>query len=464
MMSRNRVAFFNILSTVLLRGISLFTAPLFAGLLGDANYGVVSIYMVWVGVVQIAFSLQTQSTLVNARIEYPEQRQNAYQSSVMSLSIISYLAFSAIVLLLMGPISRLLKLEPLLIGLILFHGFGGFCILFINSKLTYEFKAGINCLISVAVPVITLVLSLLLVLNLPQETNHYGRILALAIPNGIIGCGFCAYILLKGKTFYNREFWRFCLNLSLPLVFYNLSDLVLGQSDRVMLQHMLSEAAVGQYSLAYNFGAILFTIFAALNNSWCPFFFEDMKQGRRQSMQSQAKNFLELFTILSIGFILLSSEVYRGYLFASPEFWPGTELVPIFAASYFFNFLCTFPVNFEYYHKKTKAVAVITVSASLINIALNYVLIRLIGIPGAAVATAVSHGLQLTAHYLYCRYALGKGEYPFPATLWIGYLAAFAAGMVLVYLTPNAWWLRWGIGAVLGLWELYRIKKRRTLF
>ena len=464
MKKQNRVVFFNILSTVLLRGISIFTAPLFGSLLGDANYGVVSIYMVWVGVVQIAFSMQTQSTLVNARIEYPEERQKQYQSSVMTLSACSYLCFSVLTLLLMGPLSRLLKLEPVLIGLVLFHGFGGFCILYINSKFTYEFKAGLNCLVSVAVPVITLVLSLILVMQLPPEINYYGRILALAIPNGLIGLGFCIYILWSGKTFYSREFWQFCLNISLPLVFYNLSDLILGQSDRLMLQHMLSEAAVGQYSMAYNFGAILFTIFAALNNSWCPFFFEDMKQGRQDALHSQAKNFLELFTVLSLGFILLSREVYQAYLFASPEFWAGTGLIPIFASSYFFNFLCTFPVNFEYYHKKTKAVAVITVGSSLVNIGLNYILIRAIGMSGAAIATAVSHGLQLLAHYLYCRYGIGGKAYPFPVRMWMGYLAAFAAGLVLVILTPNLWWLRWGLGAGIGVWELSRILKRKSLF
>ena len=360
MKKQNRVVFFNILSTVLLRGISIFTAPLFGSLLGDANYGVVNIYMVWVGVVQIAFTLQTHSTLVNARIEYPEERQAQYQSSVMTLSAVSYLCFSLLTILLIVPLSRLLKMEPILIGMILFHGFGGFCILYINSKFTYEFKAGLNCLVSVAVPVITLILSLLLVLQFPPEVNYYGRIIALAIPNGLIGLGFCVYILGTGKTYYNREFWRFCLSISLPLIFYNLSDLILGQSDRLMLQHMLSESAVGQYSMAYNFGAILFTIFAALNNSWCPFFFEDMKHARTDSLQTQANHFLELFTVLSLGFMLLSREVYHAYLFASPEFWPGTGLIPIFAASYFFNFLCTFPVNFEYYHKKTKAVAVIT--------------------------------------------------------------------------------------------------------
>lgn len=464
MKSRNRVAFFNILSTILLRGISIFTAPLFGKLLGDAGYGVVSIYMVWVSVVQIAFTFQTQGTLVNAKIEYREEQQKNYQSSVMSLSVFSYVAFSALTLLLLEPLSQLLRMDRMLILLVLVHGFGGFCLLFINNKFTYEFKAGLNCLVSLAVPVATLLLSLVLVLNMPPQTNYMGRILALTVVHAVAGIGFCAYILVSGKTLYNREYWRFCLQLSLPLVFYNLSDLVLGQSDRVMLQRMLSESAVGQYSMAYNFGGILFTIFNALNNSWCPFFYEDMKQGRRASMDTQAKNYLELFTVLSMGFILLAREVYHFYLLASPEFWPGTELLPIFAASYFFNFLCTFPVNFEYYHKKTKVVAVITITASLVNILLNYLLICLVGMPGAAIATAASHGLQLIMHYLYCRYSMGGTDYPFPVKMWIGYLGLFLAVMVLVYLTPNAWWLRWGFGALLGIWELWRIAKRKTLF
>ena len=461
MKSRNRVAFFNILSTVLLRGISIFTGPLFSRLLGEAGYGVVSIYMTWVAVLQILFTCQTYSTLVNARIEYPEEKQKQYQSAAMSLSLITYLCFSALVLLLMEPVSRLLGLEKRVVALLLLHGFGGFSILFINTKLTYEFRAGLNCLVSVVVPVSSLVLSLVLILANPGNAA-FGRILGLSATNGLIGIGFCLYILLSGRTFFSREYWRFCLTLSLPLVFYNLSDLALGQCDRIMLQNMLSESAVGQYSLAYNFGAILFTIFGALNNGWCPFFFEDMKQGREDSIHSQAKNFLELFTVLSMGFILLAREVY--HIFASAEFWPGTELIPLFAASYYFNFLCTFPVNFEHYHKKTKAVAVITVTASVCNLILNYVLIRLLGMPGAAIATAASHGLQLTLHHLYCSFRIGKGSYPFPVKLWIGYLGLYLGVMGLVYATGSLWWLRWSLGAILGIWELYRIYKRKTLF
>ena len=72
MKRQNRVAFFNILSTILLNGISIITGPLFSRLLGNSGFGVLKIYNIWVSVIAIAFTLQTQQTLVNARVEWPE--------------------------------------------------------------------------------------------------------------------------------------------------------------------------------------------------------------------------------------------------------------------------------------------------------------------------------------------------------------------------------------------------------
>lgn len=461
MKKQNRVAFFNILSTLLLKGISIFTAPLFSRLLGTDGYGVTSIYSIWAGAAAIVLPMQTQGTLVNARIEYDEREQGNYHSAAMGLSVTVFAVFTAVILLFCEPIAGLLKLDTFLIWLMLLQAFGTFSVSFLSTKYTYEFKAGRNLLLSLGITLTTLILSVILILQLPKDINYYGRIAAVSLTYGLIGIPACIYVLAKGKTFFRRDYWKFCLALALPSVFYNLSDLILGQSDRVMLQQMLSESAVGQYSLALNFGGIMFTIFGALNKCWTPFFFDDFKAGKKEQVHSQGKNFLELYTVLSIGFILLAPEVY--HVFASREFWDGTVLIPIFVSSYFLNFLCTFPVNYEYYYKKNKAVAVVTISSSLINIALNYILIRKLGMVGAALATAISHSLQLTMHYVYCRYMLGTKDYPFGIRLWGKYAVCYFAVVAAVYCTMDLWFVRWIPGALLGLWELYRISKRKVL-
>ena len=185
-----------------------------------------------------------------------------------------------------------------------------------------------------------------------------------------------------------------------------------------------------------------------------------MKQGKREAMMEKTQNFLELFTILACGFILLTPEVYHVY--ARQDFWSGTGIIPLFVTSYYLNFLCTFPVNYEYYHKKTKVVAAVTIFSSLLNVALNYMLIRMLGMAGAALATALSHGVHLCLHHLYCS-KLGQGSYPFPTKVWVKYASVFFVIMGIVYGAEGIWLVRWGIGALLGVFELLQIKKRKVL-
>lgn len=458
MKKQNRIAILNISSTVLLRSISLITSYLFSWLLGTNGYGVISTYSIWVGIVSMLCTLQTNGSLVNARIEYPEEEQSRYQSSVMTLSLLFFLLCSSLAAIFIKPIAALLKLPSFLVALLLWQAFGSFGMNFLNSKFTYEFKAGRNMILSVVVALSATLLSVGMILLMPEDRRYVGRILGMAVTYGTVGIFACVYVLKKGKTFFHAGYWKFCLTLAIPVMFYDLSDLLLGHSDLVMVRQMTGNSAAGIYGLAYNFGNIMFTIFAALNNSWTPFFFEDMKQGR--DVKTQAKNFLELYTVLSMGFVLLTREVFCLY---RREFWEGVTLVPLFVISCFLNFLCTFPVNFEYYHKKTKVVAATTVVSSLVNIALNYFAILRFDVFGAAAATVLSRCLQFAIHYVYCRYSLGKQSYPFGIRLWGRYLAAFLLVAALTGLTSRLWYLRWGLGAALGVWELLRIRKRKVL-
>lgn len=393
-------------------------------------------------------------------MEYPEEEQKRYQSSALFLSMVVFFLFSGLVGIFHQPLSRLLKLEPILLALMLLQAFGTFCVGFLNTKYTYEYKAGRNMMVSLAVTLINLVLSVVLILQLPQEIKYYGRVVAITLTYTLMGIPACILILRRGKTFFHKEYWKFCLVLAVPTVFHDLSDLVLGQSDQVMIQQMIDTGAVGCYSYAWQFANFLFIIFGALNKTWCPFFFDEMKQGKREAMMDKTQNFLELFTILACGFILLTPEVYHVY--ARQDFWSGTGIIPLFVTSYYLNFLCTFPVNYEYYHKKTKVVAAVTIFSSLLNVALNYMLIRMLGMAGAALATALSHGVQLCLHHLYCS-KLGQGSYPFPMKVWVKYASVFFVIMAIVYGAEGNWLVRWGIGALLGVFELLQIKKRKVL-
>lgn len=461
MKNKNKIAFFNFLSNLLLRGISIFTAPVFSRLLGTSGYGIVSVYNIWTRILGILLPMQSNQTIVNAKVKFSEEEQEKYQSSIMTLSLMGFAAAGVLCILFLKPISAAIHLPGALVFLMLLQAFGNFATSFAGSKYTYEFKAGRNFSMSVGITLASLALSLVLVLSLPQEDRYLGRIWGNVIVYAGMGAFLTVGVLRRGRTFFRPDYWKFCVTLALPMVFYSLSDMLLAQSDQIMLQTMLDSANVGLYSLAYTFSNVLFTIFHSLNNTWVPFFFDDMKKGEREKVHISAVNFLELFTILAMGFVLLAPEVFK--IYAGRDFWDGMHLIPIFSAGYYLNFLCTFPVNYEYYHQKNKAVAAITIGCAVVNLGLNYLLIQRFGALGAVLATTLSHLLQLTMHHIYTCHVLGKGEYPYHVKLWGGYGLCFLAAMAAAYLLSDIWLIRWGIGAVLGLWELYRIRKRRVL-
>jgi O-antigen/teichoic acid export membrane protein len=462
MKKSNRIIILNILSTVIIQGLNFLASPIFSRLLGTENYGVVSLYNTWTMIITAVFSLQVGSTLQIARNRFPLEDQDKYQSSVLSFGSVNYLLFSLLVFLFLNQISGVIKMEKTLILVMIIHSYGQFCLHFANSKYTYEFKAGRNFVLSVVTSVFSIGLSVFLIYKLPEETNYWGRILGNAVTYALMGLVAWLLIFPKGRVFFKAEYWRFALPLGLPLILHSLSGLILSQSDRVMLQHMGTEAMVGIYSLAFSFSTVLNVIWNALNNSWVPYYFEYTRTGNIEEMKQRARNYLELFTVLSTGFVLLSPEVY--HIFADSRFWEGTKVVPLLAVGYYMVFLYSFPVNFEFFHQKNKFIAVTTVAAALCNILLNYFFIRWWGFLGAALATAIAHGLQFVFHYISARFLIGRKDFPFSFGLLMEYAIPFLVISIFCTCTDGFALVRWAVGAVLGIWELYRVYRRKKIF
>lgn len=458
--NKNKITIFNIASTIILQGLAFFSGPIFSGLLGTNNYGIASVYLTWVQLASTVFSLQAAGTVALARVNFPMEDQPKYQSSVLSLATFSYVSFSVLTIIGVLIASNWLEISVPMVFLGLAHGWGMYCISFMNSKYTYEFKADKNFILSVTTSALTIGLSILLIHMYPAETNYWGRLIGQSAIYTAIGLVMFIYVIKSGKTVFNKEYWKFTLPIAIPTIFHLLANIVLNQSDKVMLQGMVSNSAAGIYALACTFGAVLNTVWSAFNNSWVPFYYEYTRQNQIEEMKKHARNYTELFTIIAIGFILLAREVF--HLYAKQSFWEGTDLIPLFSIGYYFIFLYSFPVNYEFYNKKTKTIAMGTTFAAVCNIVLNYVFIKLWGIQGAVIATAVSHGLQFGFHFISAK-RINPGEFPFKLRQFVPGFLAVCAACVLYWFTRELWLIRWILGALLGAYLLIKIVKRREI-
>ena len=459
--SATNQALFNISSTVILSGINFLTIPIFTRMLGAVNYGQYSIYHSWVVILTCIMGMEIQSTGGTARYVFPDE-YHGYLSSCLFLGSISSGVFILIGIIFRDYWAKLLGFSPAIVILMLLCAFSHFVVGFAKSMFIYQKRAHRNFVISVSLSIVTVLLSIFLIRLFPEQTRYVARILGASIPYIMVAVVLWLYIFLKKPTLYNKKYWKYCLSMSLPMICHILANDVLKQSDKMMLQYLgFAGATVGIYGFQCTYTGIVQILLTALNTSWCPFYYDDLNEQAYERLNKKCKNYLELFTVLACGFLLVSREVC--YLFANEEYWSGMGVVPILVLGIYFVFLYQFAVNFEFYNKKTKIIATGTSCAAIGNIVLNLLLIPKFGMYGAAIATATAYGLLFIAHYNIAS-CLKEMKFHLTFVQFIPGLVCILLCIGIFYVLSEQWYLRWIAGAALGVVELMRIMKRKSIF
>lgn len=457
----NKLVIYNTLSTIILYAITFFSAPLFSRLLGKTEYGVVQVYNTWVAFFTVIVGLYTRGTLSIAKVNFDDNTFRKYQSSILFLSLIGFCGIFAVVMIFNPLFTSFFELGIGYLIIMLIHSFGTYCIYFINTKFTYEMKARNNLMISVTLALINFGFSYLLIKFLPVEHLYTARILGMAIPYTVAGIIICIYIFRQGRTLYNKEYWKFCLPLCLPLIFHGISGIICSSSDRVMIQKMIGLSAVGIYALAYNFSNVMDSIWSALHNSWDPFFFEYVKHSQFTTLKERSKNYIRLYTCLSMGFILLTPEVY--HLFADRQYWEGAIIIPVVVLSAYSIFVYAFAANYEFCFKRTDMVAIGSAISGGANIVLNYFFITWMGYFGAAVATLLSNILLAFVHIKFAK-KIVKDKWVYNVRMFVMPVIGLCVATWLYYTCFDLWLIRWAVAACVGIFMLNGIYKDKAIF
>ena len=460
--NENSLALFNLLGPIFLNGINFFTIPVFTRMLGPENFGIVSVYIAWVQIITVVIGLQTTGTISIAKVHLPEEEQQQYRSSILSLSFCSMIVFSLIVLIFSGPVSALLDVKNSIILIMVLQSFGTYVIMFASAGFTYDKEAYKTFLLSVTAALATIALSLVLMLRSDSFAGRAeARIWGMAIPNIIIGFIVFATILFRGKKTFSKRYWKFCLPLSMPLIFHGLSQIILSQADKIMLQKFTSGEIVGIYSFVVTFTHLINVIWLAFNNTWVPFYFDDMKNRNLENIQKKTKNYVFLFTGIVCGFMLVAPEVSK--LFVSSEFWGGIRLIPIFSVCMYMVFLYSFPVNFQFFHNRSLNIAIGTCLSAVLNIVLNFILIPRYGMYGAAIATLIAYISLFAFHQFIATYIVGRAYHFGRKDYWVSALVV-AGNVAVAYLLEGYWYARWMIAAGMGIVLVARIVKNKKIF
>jgi O-antigen/teichoic acid export membrane protein len=237
------------------------------------------------------------------------------------------------------------------------------------------------------------------------EERYYAKVYGQVIGIGLILCITLWYLKDKVKLTVKKKHLSYSLVFGLPIIVHLLSQNILSTFDQIIINQLVGNREAGLYSVAYKIGMVQIVISMGILKSWTPIFYRKLNEGSYSDINELAKKYAFIVSFVAVGLIFFSEELIT--LLVDDRYHEGLLIIPIVVISYFFFFLYTMYVNYAFYHKKTKNIALFTIIAGSVNIGLNYLLIPQFGYIAAAWTTLLSYMLLFALHYLNVTWFLG---------------------------------------------------------
>lgn len=389
------IAFF--FASVISKGIVYITTPLYTRLLTTDEYGQVSVYTTWLNLFGIvAMFCLSYGVFNNGMIDYPEKRDD-YSFSMLILSNIITVCFSALLLCLYPLIKSQLGLEPPLLILMCLSFLFQPAYNFWTARQRYELKYKMTVIWTILTGLLSTLISVIAIIC-TSDNRFYARIFGAEMTLIVIYIGFYIYLAVKNSFKINTCYWKSALIFNLPLIPHYLSTYLLGSSDKLMISYLIDDSATAYYTVAYSVAAIATTVWSAINSSLIPFTYEKCRDKNYKAISAITMPLLTVFAVVCILVIMLAPEVVA--IMATADYMEAVYVIPPIIGGVFFQVQYFIYANIVYYYKRPKYVMYASVTSTVFNIVLNYLFIPKFGYAAAGYTTLICYMLQASIDYL----------------------------------------------------------------
>jgi O-antigen/teichoic acid export membrane protein len=448
------------ISKVLYSGLPILLTPLFARFLTRAEMGGYELLALLTVLANVVVALEVAQGFARSSVDaQTDDERGVIASSALLFSVACYAAFLLLCWLGARPLSAIVMGEAgweraFVAGVVSCSASGIFA--FFQQVLRWRLRPTAYTLSTLLYVVLTAALSLVLLL---RERGVVAIFIAQTL-SSLCATALAAYL---GSDFFRARFsWFRCremLAFSIPLVPSSLGVFVFNYCDRYLLQHYGGLADVGVYGVAFKYAGTAAFLLVAMFPALTPLIYNEHKDAGTPAALART---LQGFTGLTLPLLVLLGVFAREglTLLGSADYAGAATVVPFLSASAVLARLYIFAPGLQL-AKRTSLVAVVNVSAALLNIGLGVLWIPTLGILGAALATLVSSTAVCAALF-----ALSHKLYPIPypwPRIALG-VALAAAAIALVGLSSAGLLARLAIAALacaliterLKVWEELR--------
>lgn len=189
---------------------------------------------------------------------------------------------------------------------------------------------------------------------------------------------------------FDKKLLRQLLIIAIPLFPNFLIYWLFNSCDKVMITNILGIGAAGIYSVGSKLGHCSQLIYTAFAGGWQYFAFSTMKDDNQVKSNSMIFEYLGVISFVATAFICAWSYLIFNILFTD-KYLTGYVVAPYLFLAPLLQMLFQVACNQFLVIKKTWPNMLILSSGVVINIVINYFLIPVLGIEGAAIATLLGY-------------------------------------------------------------------------
>ena len=195
-------------------------------------------------------------------------------------------------------------------------------------------------------------------------------------------------------TLFDSKILKDTLRIALPLFPNFLVYWVFNSSDRIMISNFASINDVGIYSIGAKLGHMSQLIYTAFSGGWLFFSFSTMKDKKQVENNSLIFEYMGLISYAVTSIVFATSYFIYKHLFEG-EYVLGYIIAPYLFLAPLLQMLFQIECNQFVIVKKTWPNVLLLSLGAVSNIVLNIILIPLMGVEGAAIASLLGYIVTL---------------------------------------------------------------------
>lgn len=378
------------------KGVSLLTTTLFTRIMSPQEFGRYSVYNSWFGMVQIVISLNLAAGVYTRGLVKNEADQSRFTSAMLGLSTTCILIGSVIYVAFHKLINSWLEMSTVLMSTMVVEIWATAAYQFWSNRERVNYRYKRLVVLTLVFTFLRPLMGLVGVLNAGESQQVEGRVICTTLVNLVLFSGLYIAMMRKGKCFYSKKYWSYALKFNIPLVPHYLSQIVLGQSDRIMIKEFVGSEEAAYYSVAYTLSMVLQILSTSISGTMNPWIYRSLEHGDAKRIGKPSYLILLIVAVSNLFVIAMAPEILT--VLAPESYRSAVWVIPPVTASVYFMFLYNLFATFEYFYHKTNYVMYASVIGAIVNVLLNAVFIPKFGYVAAGYTTLGCYVLYSFAH------------------------------------------------------------------